>query len=78
MNRNRKLKVVSYSLAAGLLIGSTTVASVAAPLAGATAALSTDVTVQEEANSYSTLSGINLAMASMLSSSPTTTYSDFT
>ena len=71
MNRNRKLKIVTYSLAAGLLIGSTSFASVAAPLAGATAALSTDVATQEEANSYSTLSGINLAMAGMLSTATT-------
>ncbi|MCR4674316.1 MAG: SH3 domain-containing protein, partial [Lachnospiraceae bacterium] len=71
MNRNRKLKVVTYSLAAGLLIGSASFASVAAPVAGATAALSTDVETQEEANSYTTLSGINLAMAGMLSTATT-------
>lgn len=71
MNRNRKLKIVTYSLAAGLLVGATSFASTAAPLAGATAALSTDAATQEEANSYSTLSGINLAMAGMLSTANT-------
>ncbi len=66
MNKNRKLRVVTYTLAASMLIGSAGLTSDAAALAGATAALSTDVTTQATANSYSTLSGINLAMADML------------
>ncbi|MCR5547025.1 MAG: SH3 domain-containing protein [Lachnospiraceae bacterium] len=72
------MKVVTYSLAAGLLIGSASFASVAAPLAGATAVLSTDVETQTEANSYSTLSGINLAMAGMLSTATTEAQTEVT
>ena len=66
MNKNRKLRVVTYTLAASMLMGSAGLKSDAAALAGATAALSTDVTTQATANSYSTLSGINLAMADVL------------
>ena len=66
MNRNRKIKIASYTVAAGVLAGSIGVPASASPLAGATAALSTNVEESADAYSYTTLSGINLAMAGML------------
>ena len=64
MNKNRKLRVISYTLAAGALITATGLTSSAASLAGATATLSTDITSQTEfeTDSYSTLAGINMIM----------------
>ncbi|MCR5098078.1 MAG: C40 family peptidase [Lachnospiraceae bacterium] len=68
MNRNRKVRLAATILTAGLTITSTGLTAFANPIAGATAMLSTDVSITQTANSYTTLSGINLAMANMLSS----------
>ncbi len=68
MNRNRKVRLAATLLTTGLTITSTGLTAFANPIAGATAMLSTDVSITETANSYTTLSGINLAMANMLSS----------
>ena len=70
MNRNRRVKVASLSLAAGMLVTSTAVAVQATPIAGGTAMVS----VSEEtvtANTYSTISGVNQALADMLSDTTT-------
>ncbi len=66
MNRNRKIKIASYTLAAGVLVGAISTPVSASPFAGATAALSSNVEATAEVGSYTTLSGINLAMAGML------------
>ena len=71
MNRNRKVRLVATLLTAGLTVTSTGITAFANPIAGATAMLSTDVSITQTANSYTTLSGINLAMANMLSSATT-------
>ncbi len=68
MNRNRKTRVAVTVLTAALAVGQTGVTAYANPIAGATAMLSTDTTTSNTANSYTTLSGINLAMANMLGS----------
>ena len=68
MNRNRKVRLAATLLTTGLTITSTGLTAFANPIAGATAMLSTDVSITETTNSYTTLSGINLAMANMLSS----------
>ncbi|MBQ1607973.1 MAG: SH3 domain-containing protein [Lachnospiraceae bacterium] len=60
MNRNRRNKMVSFAIAAGLLAASSAITTVGAPLAGASAVVS-----GSEAGSYSTLAGINLALANM-------------
>ena len=70
MNRNRRVKVASLSLAAGMLVTSTAVAVQATPIAGGTAMVS----VSEEtvtADTYSTISGVNQALADMLSDTTT-------
>ncbi|MCR4797879.1 MAG: C40 family peptidase [Lachnospiraceae bacterium] len=66
MNRNRKIKIASYTLAASVLVGAISTPVSASPFAGATAALSSNVEATAEVGSYTTLSGINLAMAGML------------
>lgn len=67
MNRNRKIRVATTVLAASMIVSSAGITASANPIAGATAMLSTDVEITQTANSYTTLSGINLAMANMLS-----------
>ncbi len=60
MNRNHKSKMVSYAIAAGVLIATTSISTVGAPLAGASAVVS------GSDSSYSTLAGINLTLANMV------------
>ena len=67
MNRNRKIRVAATVLATSMIVSSAGITASANPIAGATAMLSTDVEITQTANSYTTLSGINLAMANMLS-----------
>ena len=66
MNKNRTLRVISYTLAAGMLISATGLTTSASSLAGATATLSTEVFSESETetqtDSYSTLAGINSIM----------------
>ncbi len=63
---NRKgMKFASYAVAAGVLLGSTVLSSVAAPIAGVTGlASSSEATV--DSNSYSTLAGVSLTMSNIL------------
>ena len=70
MNKNRKLRVVTYTLAAGMLIGAAGLNLSAAPLAGATAALSNNnVTTQAEATTptHTAVAGVNLVMSANIS-----------
>ena len=64
MNRNAKKKVLTYSMAAGILGASISFTGFAAPLAGASSLISNPETA--EANSYSTLSGVNLSLSKIL------------
>ena len=70
MNRNRKVKVASVaslSLVAGIVMGGNAqIQAEAAPIAGATAMISTNENVIAE-NSHSTLSGVNKALANIVS-----------
>ena len=70
MNRNRKVRIISYTIAAGVLAGTASMGAEAAPLAGATAMVSTSTQESSDSSTAaasSTLSGINLAMANMVS-----------
>lgn len=74
MNRNRMMKNISYTLAAGIMTGAAAISGTAAPLAGASAVLSTaKVTGDSEdeaadTQTYSTVAGVNLAIAKMVAS----------
>ncbi|SCW35568.1 Cell wall-associated hydrolase, NlpC family [Lachnospiraceae bacterium C10] len=65
MNRNRKVQVAALTLTAGVMIGNAGMSVSATPLAGATAMVST-TEASAEVTSNSTLSGVNLALADMV------------
>lgn len=65
MRKNGK-KNISYAIAAGVLLGSVSMTSLASPVAGVVGMASTD-SATVASNSYSTLSGVSLTMANILS-----------
>lgn len=65
MRKNEK-KNISYAIAAGVLLGSVSMTSFASPVAGVVGMASTD-SATVASNSYSTLSGVSLTMANILS-----------
>ena len=65
MKKNGK-KNISYAIAAGVLLGSVSMTSFASPVAGVVGMASTD-SATVASNSYSTLSGVSLTMANILS-----------
>ena len=65
MRKNGK-KNISYAIAAGVLLGSVSMTSFASPVAGVVGMASTD-SATVASNSYSTLSGVSLTMANILS-----------
>lgn len=65
MNRNRKVQVAALTLTAGVMMGNAGMAVSATPLAGATAMVSTQE-ASADVTSNSTLSGVNLALADMV------------
>lgn len=65
MRKNGK-KNISYAIAAGVLLGSVSMTSYASPVAGVVGMASTD-SATVASNSYSTLSGVSLTMANILS-----------
>lgn len=80
MNRNRTAKQVSYTLAAGIMVGAAALTGTAAPLAGASAVLSAanvDTTSGDAsdrtfgANTYSTTAGVTSVIARMVASANT-------
>lgn len=64
--KQNKRKTLSYAMAAGVLLGAVSFTSVAAPIAGVVGMSSTD-TDMVASNSYSTLSGVSLTVANILS-----------
>lgn len=80
MNRNRTAKQVSYTLAAGIMAGTAALTGTAAPLAGASAVLSSakvDPASEDassstsSADSYSTTAGVTSEIARMVASANT-------
>ena len=65
MRKNGK-KNISYAIATGVLLGSVSMTSFASPVAGVVGMASTD-SATVASNSYSTLSGVSLTMANILS-----------
>ena len=65
MRKNGK-KNISYAIAAGVLLGSVSMTSLASPVAGVVGMASTD-SATVASNSYSTLSGVSLTLANILS-----------
>lgn len=65
MRKNEK-KNISYAIAAGVLLGSVSMTSFASPVAGVVGMASTD-SATVASNSYSTLSGVSLTLANILS-----------
>lgn len=65
MNRDQ-MKKVSYAIAAGAVLGTVSFTALAAPVAGVVGMSSTD-TATVASNSYSTLSGVSLTVANILS-----------
>lgn len=65
MRKNGK-KNISYAIAAGVLLGSVSMTSFASPVAGVVGMASID-SATVASNSYSTLSGVSLTMANILS-----------
>lgn len=65
MRKNEK-KNISYAIVAGVLLGSVSMTSFASPVAGVVGMASTD-SATVASNSYSTLSGVSLTMANILS-----------
>lgn len=65
MRKDGKIKI-SYAVAAGVLIGSVSMTSLASPVAGVVGMASTD-SATVASNSYSTLSGVSLTLANILS-----------
>ncbi|MDD6194404.1 MAG: C40 family peptidase [Lachnospiraceae bacterium] len=65
MKRNG-MKRVSYAIAAGAVLGAVSFTAFASPIAGVVGMTSTD-TVTAEANSYSTMAGVSLTVANILS-----------
>ena len=69
--KSKGVKMLSCTLAAGVLATSIPFAALAAPISGVVGMASTDTaTVQE--NSYSTLSGVSLTMSRILAESTST------
>ncbi|MCR5143771.1 MAG: C40 family peptidase [Lachnospiraceae bacterium] len=64
--KEKNLKMVSYAMAAGVLVCSASFSAQAAPVAGAVTMASTD-TEAASSSSYSTLSGMQLTVANILS-----------
>ncbi len=65
MRKDGKIKI-SYAVAAGVLLGSVSITSFASPVAGVVGMASTD-SATVASNSYSTLSGVSLTLANILS-----------
>ena len=65
MRKNGK-KNISYAIAAGMLLSSVSMTSLASPVAGVVGMASTD-SATVASNSYSTLSGVSLTLANILS-----------
>lgn len=65
MRKDGKIKI-SYAVAAGVLLGSVSMTSLASPVAGVVGMASTD-SATVASNSYSTLSGVSLTLANILS-----------
>ena len=65
MRKNGK-KNISYAIAAGVLLSSVSMTSLASPVAGVVGMASTD-SATVASNSYSTLSGVSLTLANILS-----------
>ncbi len=65
MRKDEKIKI-SYAVAAGVLLGSVSITSLASPVAGVVGMASTD-SATVASNSYSTLSGVSLTLANILS-----------
>lgn len=65
MRKNGK-KNISYAIAAGVILGSVSMTSLASPVAGVVGMASTD-SATVASNSYSTLSGVSLTLANILS-----------
>lgn len=77
---NRKgMKVVSYTLAASILLGSSALTAGATPISGVTGLTSSSETTVDS-NSYSTLAGVSLTMSNLLTVASTadTTSTDVT
>ena len=64
--KQKGLKRVSYAIAAGAVLGAVSFTAFASPIAGVVGMTSTD-TVTAEANSYSTMAGVSLTVANILS-----------
>lgn len=64
--KQERMKKMSYALAAGALLGAVSFTTVAAPLAGVVGMTSTD-SATAEASSYSTMAGVSLTVANILS-----------
>ncbi len=69
MRKDGKIKI-SYAVAAGVLLGSVSMTSLASPVAGVVGMASTD-SATVASNSYSTLSGVSLTLANILSDAST-------
>ena len=65
IRKDGKIKI-SYAVAAGVLLGSVSMTSLASPVAGVVGMASTD-SATVASNSYSTLSGVSLTLANILS-----------
>lgn len=65
MRKDGKIKI-SYAVAAGVLLGSVSMTPLASPVAGVVGMASTD-SATVASNSYSTLSGVSLTLANILS-----------
>lgn len=65
MRKDGEIKI-SYAVAAGVLLGSVSMTSLASPVAGVVGMASTD-SATVASNSYSTLSGVSLTLANILS-----------
>lgn len=63
MRKDGKIKI-SYAVAAGVLLGSVSMTSLASPVAGVVGMASTD-SATVASNSYSTLSGVSLTLANI-------------
>lgn len=64
--RQNRTKKLSYAIAAGAVLGAVSFTTLAAPVAGVVGMTSTD-SATAEANSYSTMAGVSLTVANILS-----------
>lgn len=64
--RSERTKKISYAIAAGVMLGSVSMTTLASPVAGVVGMASTD-SATVASNSYSTLSGVSLTLANILS-----------